>query len=117
MMRKPHYDFGRTKVDYQTSNKSKFTSHDLSQATQSKIDAAANGKDVRQSHFLFGTDASEHKQAALNSSRTNSSMAYGGYVKVDSALGATKTNIQIQHNGVAAGQNRFTSSYKCANSL
>lgn len=44
-------------------------------------------------------------------------MAYGGYVKVDSALGATKTNIQIQHNGVAAGQNRFTSSYKCANSL
>ena len=62
MMRKPHYDFGRTKVDYQTSNNSKFTSHDLSQATQSKLDAAANGKDVRQSHFLFGTDASEHKK-------------------------------------------------------
>ena len=60
MNRKPHYNFGRTKVDYQTSN-NKFTEHDLSQATQSKIDAAANGKDVRQSHFLFGTDASEHK--------------------------------------------------------
>lgn len=38
-------------------------------------------------------------------------------MKVDNALGATKTNIQIFHNGVAAGQNRFTSSYRSANSL
>ena len=58
--RKPHYNFGRTKVDYQTSNKDKFTEKDLSQATQSKLDAVANGQDVRKSHFLFGTDASEH---------------------------------------------------------
>ena len=71
MNRKPHYNFGRTKVDYTSSNKGQFTQHDLSQATQSKKDAAANGKDVRQSHFLFGTDASEH-QKAINSARPSS---------------------------------------------
>ena len=47
MNRQPHYDFGRTKVDYKTSNKDKFTPQDLSQAKQSQLDAAANGKDVR----------------------------------------------------------------------
>ena len=70
--RKPHYNFGRTKVDYQTSNKDKFTEKDLSQANQSKLDAAANGQDVRKSHFLFGTDASEHKKDQVNQTARSS---------------------------------------------
>ena len=41
-----------------------------------------------------------------------------GYSKVDiNTVQATKTNIQIYHNGVAAGANRFTSTYCNSNSL
>ena len=66
---------------------------------------------------MFGTDSSEHKKGQGTARSATSQNNYGGYVKVDNALGATKTNIQIFHNGVAAGQNRFTSSYRSANSL
>ena len=45
--RVPHYDFGRHAVDYQTSNRDKFTTHDLGHVKQSKIDAKNNEKDVR----------------------------------------------------------------------
>ena len=37
--RVPHYDFGRTKVNYQSSTKGQFTQHDLSHVSQSKIEA------------------------------------------------------------------------------
>ena len=61
--RVPHYNFGRTPVDYQSSMKGQFREHELIGVNQSKIEAANNGKEVRKSHFIFGTDQSEHKKA------------------------------------------------------
>lgn len=95
--RVPHYDFGRTPVDYKTSVQNQFTKHDLSQTNLSKIEAMKNGKDVRQSHFLFGTDTSE-KIVNAAPSTTKSSITP---LRDGMQMGAAQTNIQIYHNGVA----------------
>jgi len=90
--RVPHYDFGRTPVDYQSSNKHQFTEHDLSQANQSKIDAANTSKDVRKSHFLFGTDTAALGPQTTKAHMTPMKSAYPGRLD-SSTMGAAKTNI------------------------
>ena len=63
--RKPHYDFGRDSVNYQSIAKNNFHAHDLSQAKQAQIDRAKNSNDVRKSHFVFGTDANPHTKIGM----------------------------------------------------
>jgi len=70
---------------------------------------------VRKSHFLFGTDTHPMEPYTPKSHMTPFKSVYQ---KVSSnQMGAAQTNIQIYHNGVAAGENRFTSTYCSSNSL
>jgi hypothetical protein len=118
--RMPHYDFGRDPVNYQSTAKNEYHSHDLGQAVQAKQERAENARDVRKSHFLLGTDSPSHMSHKITPSSTKA----GGDRTIVSAMfrqpeqnAAAGTNIQIYHKGVAAGSNRFTSSYKSSNSL
>lgn len=117
--RMPHYDFGRDAVNYKSIAKNEYTTHDLSQAKQSQLDRATNAKDVRQTHFLLGTDG---RPSSLNV-HPNTTKAGPNERNISTALfrqpsnAAAGTNIQIYHQGVAGGCNRFTSSYQSSNSL
>ena len=127
--RMPHYDFGRDMVNYQSMAKNNYQAHDLSQAHEAKIERSKNSNDVRKSHFVFGTDVNPHHKVAIlpNAVQQVGTMRSSQQVSSKSSSivtgprnDATKTNISISHQGVAAGpvgHNRFTSTYGSQNSL
>ena len=71
---------------------------------------------MRQCHFTLGTDAKE-AQLNMTPNTTRARPEQHSQNKEKPKNPFRETNVQIQHNGVAAGCNRFTSSYQSANYL
>ena len=124
--RQPNYDFGRDLVDYRSIAKNNFQAHDLSQCKQAQLDRAKNSSDVRKSHFLFGTDQNNQSMVPImsnavpNTIRSQQQPFKHAISSMTTRNDAQKTNIQISHQGVAAGPigtNRFTSTYGSQNTL
>lgn len=73
-----------------------FVKHELGgSVAQAKIERQNNGKDLRQSHFLIGTD--NVKEAPLKEENPTS-------FKPTQPLKEPEPSIHINHTGVAAGE-------------
>lgn len=82
--RKPHYDLGRDATNYTSTAKGGFQEHDVTGATQVRQTMQNFSKDVRKSHFLFGTDVDPDKPHYSNT-------------KVKSQLGFNRDDQMASH--------------------
>ena len=59
-----NYSYGRDPVNYQSVAKHVYGEKNLNQTMLARQEREANGKDLRKTHFLFGTDTSPHAKNA-----------------------------------------------------
>ena len=110
--RSAQFQYGIDKSDYSTSVGANFVKHELGgTVAQAKVERQNNGKDLRQSHFIIGTD--NQKEAPLKEEQPS------GF-KPTQPLKEPEPSIHIDHIGVAAGEQgnaRFHSTYKHSNRM
>jgi len=102
--RVPHYSYGRDQVNYLTVSKEVHSNYGVSNTAS--VERAQNGKDLRTTHFWFGTDKNTSAPDNLYRTGFRTPATTAGQSRSFSQTpdnnGPAKTNISLSHARASA---------------